>query len=79
MEDLTAIVKSTLETRGALGKIRAELRANVFCAIHEQNMVSAPRSDALTSLQDGCGALALQVRHSVCTTTMFSLPLLVLF
>ena len=36
MDELTSIVTSTLEARGVLNKIRAELRANVFSAIQEQ-------------------------------------------
>ena len=33
--DLTQVVTSALESRGVLAKMRAELRANVFSAIHE--------------------------------------------
>ena len=33
---LTSLLTSALEARGVLGKIRAELRANVFTAIHDQ-------------------------------------------
>ena len=62
MEALTSIVSATLEARGVLGKIRAELRANVFSAIHEQQAPNEPVSPALALVQqDPAGALALQL------------------
>ena len=36
LSPLVGIVTSTLEERSVLSKIRAQLRANVFSAIHEQ-------------------------------------------
>ena len=36
VQELRGLVMSTLEQQGALAKIRASLRAAVFCAIHEQ-------------------------------------------
>ena len=58
--DLSTIVTAALEARGVLGKIRAELRANVFSAIHEQQVQPPPPPPALKSLQqqEGAGALA---------------------
>ena len=52
MDELTSIVTSTLEARGVLSKIRAELRANVFAAIQEQQgpTDSAP-NPALAAMQ----------------------------
>lgn len=36
VQELRGLVMNTLEQQGALAKIRASLRAAVFCAIHEQ-------------------------------------------
>ena len=58
---LTSLLTTTLEERGILGKVRAELRANVFLAIHEQHGLAGPKGPpaALTSLQaDSAGRLA---------------------
>ena len=62
-DSLTTILTSALESRGVLGKIRAELRASVFSAIHEQTGGGASsKSAALTALhEDGAGRLAAQV------------------
>ena len=49
MDELTSIVTSTLEARGVLNKIRAELRANVFSAIQEQQ--GAPDSASNPALE----------------------------
>ena len=38
VQELRGLVMNTLEQQGALAKIRASLRAAVFCAIHEQGV-----------------------------------------
>ena len=58
-----SIVTSTLEQRGVLSSIRAQLRANVFSAIHEQQPPQPPPCAALKQLQqERQGKLAAQVR-----------------
>ena len=78
-DELVSIVSCALETRGVLAKIRAELRANVFTAIHEQQGVDgrgdgrgdgkrtdAEVSPALARLQRSLvGRLALQLVHEL--------------
>lgn len=65
-QNLTSILTTALEARGVLGKIRAELRASVFSAIHEQtggSSATGSSSPALAVLhQDSAGRLAAQVR-----------------
>jgi len=59
--ELSGIVLQTLEARGVLGKIRAELRANVFSAIHEQRGIASDRPNpSLAALRanDGAGRVA---------------------
>ena len=70
MESLTSIVSSALEARGVLAKIRAELRANVFAAIHEEELPeSSPTSAFMTSmLADPAGQLVMQLVHELLTT-----------
>lgn len=58
-ETLTTMVTSALEARGVLGKIRAELRASVFSAIHEQQ--SAKTSALPACLNTAPGHLAVQL------------------
>ena len=60
--DLTNIIQSALEARGVLGKIRAELRANVFSAIHEEqhSSLSGTKPPALLH-EDGAGQMASQL------------------
>ena len=65
MSNLTSIVTSALEARGVLGKIRAELRANVFSAIHEQQQLEgktdAPSANLRTIHEEGAGRVAAQL------------------
>ena len=56
---LAAILTSALEARGDLGKIRAQLRASVFSAIHEQAPADTNPSAVLR--RDNAGQLASQV------------------
>ena len=66
MEDLTNIVTTTLEARGVLGKIRAQLRANVFCAIHEQQPPQQGACAALEALRsEQAGHVAVQLIHDL--------------
>ena len=60
---LTSILTTTLEARGVLGKIRAELRASVFTAIHEHQVAAGIGGPAgLAQLhQDSAGQLAAQL------------------
>ena len=64
MDDLTSIVTSTLEARGVLNKIRAELRANVFSAIQEQQggADDAPNAALEGLRRTSHGQLAAEVR-----------------
>lgn len=67
MESLTSIVSSALEARGVLAKIRAELRANVFAAIHEEEPPDASAAPpTLAAVRtDPTGQLALQLVHEL--------------
>ena len=38
--ELRDLVATTLETSGVLGKIKAQLRANVYIALEEGNLIS---------------------------------------
>eukprot|EP00320_Phaeocystis_rex_P014607 CAMPEP_0119091714 /NCGR_PEP_ID=MMETSP1178-20130426/157232_1 /TAXON_ID=33656 /ORGANISM="unid sp, Strain CCMP2000" /LENGTH=189 /DNA_ID=CAMNT_0007075241 /DNA_START=25 /DNA_END=590 /DNA_ORIENTATION=- len=80
MDDLTSIVTSTLEARGVLNKIRAELRANVFSAIQEQQ--GAPDSatnPALEMLQrTSHGQLAAKLMHELLLSCSLDYSLAVL-
>ena len=67
ISNLTSIVTSALEARGVLGKIRAELRASVFSAIHEQQQQQGMRPGTDPAVlrmfhQEGAGRVAAQVR-----------------
>ena len=66
MDELTSIVTSTLEARGVLNKIRAELRANVFSAIQEQQGApdSAPNPALETLQRTSHGQVAAKVARS---------------
>jgi hypothetical protein len=67
MDELTSIVTSTLEARGVLNKIRAELRANVFSAIQEQQGApdSAPNTALETLQRSGHGQVAAKLMHEL--------------
>ena len=67
MEDLTSIVSATLEARGVLSHIRAQLRANVFAAIHEQQPPDPlAASPVLVRMRaDRAGQLALELVHEL--------------
>lgn len=60
---LTSVLTQTLEAQGVLGKVRAELRASVFTAIHEQQVAKGYEGPpALASLhRDSAGRLAAQL------------------
>ena len=80
MDELTSIVTSTLEARGVLNKIRAELRANVFSAIQEQQGApdSAP-NPALETLQcTGHGQVAAKLMHELLLSCSLDYSLAVL-
>ena len=59
LDNLTSMVTSALEARGVLGKIRAELRASVFSAIHEHSDKKGSSPSVLH--RDGAGLVAAQV------------------
>eukprot|EP00306_Pavlova_sp_CCMP459_P017671 CAMPEP_0185207742 /NCGR_PEP_ID=MMETSP1140-20130426/60827_1 /TAXON_ID=298111 /ORGANISM="Pavlova sp., Strain CCMP459" /LENGTH=63 /DNA_ID=CAMNT_0027775437 /DNA_START=48 /DNA_END=235 /DNA_ORIENTATION=- len=62
MDELKAIVQQTLEAKGVLGKIRAELRSSVFSAIQEEQADSKGESEALRDLKRSAeGKLALDL------------------
>ena len=66
ISNLTSVVTSALEARGVLGKIRAELRASVFSAIHEQQQQQGVRPGTDPAVlkmfhQEGAGRVAAQV------------------
>jgi FGFR1 oncogene partner len=63
LSNLTSIVTTALEARGVLGKIRAELRASVFSAIHEQQQSEPHGGMARPALlhQDSAGRVAAQL------------------
>jgi len=61
LSDVTSIVTTTLEARGVLGKIRAELRASVFSAIHEQQQKASTALPVLLLHQDDAGRAAAQL------------------
>jgi FGFR1 oncogene partner len=67
MESLTSIVSAALEARGVLAKIRAELRANVFAAIHEEEPPNASASPPVLAAvrADSTGQLTLQLVHEL--------------
>lgn len=67
MESLTSIVSSALEARGVLAKIRAELRANVFAAIHEEEPPDASAAPLVLAAVrgDSAGQVALQLVHEL--------------
>jgi hypothetical protein len=78
---LTSILTTTLEARGALGKIRAELRASVFTAIHEQQSAAPGHClpPAVAALhQDGAGRLAVQLVLELLATCQLDYSLSVL-
>ena len=78
---LTAILTSTLEARGVLGKIRAELRASVFTAIHDHQMAKGLGSAATAHAslhQDGAGRLATQLVLELLQTCQLDYSLSVL-
>jgi len=80
MDELTSIVTSTLEARGVLNKIRAELRANVFSAIQEQQGAPDSASNpALESLQrTGHGQVAAKLIHELLLSCSLDYSLAVL-
>ena len=67
-EPLVSIVTSTLEERGVLSKIRAQLRANVFSAIHEQQLPQTSSNTGLKQLQEErpgqLAALVSEAKHA---------------
>lgn len=67
MEGLVAVVSSALEARGVLPKIRAELRANVYSAIHEHDTLDAtPHSHKLQKIKaEPAGEAALLLVHEM--------------
>ena len=67
MDELTSIVTSTLEARGVLNKIRAELRANVFTAIQEQQGApdTAPNPALETLQRTSHGQVAAKLMHEL--------------
>ena len=71
VESLTSIVSAALESRGVLARIRAELRANVFAAIHEEEPVDqrGPEAEALARLRsEPAGELALHLVRDLLST-----------
>mmetsp|Transcript_74943 Transcript_74943/g.181160 ORF Transcript_74943/g.181160 Transcript_74943/m.181160 type:complete len:366 (-) Transcript_74943:135-1232(-) len=80
MDELTSIVTSTLEARGVLNKIRAELRANVFSAIQEQQGApdSAPNPALETLQRTGHGQVAAKLMHELLLSCSLDYSLAVL-
>lgn len=80
MDELTSIVTSTLEARGVLNKIRAELRANVFSAIQEQQGApdSAPNPALETLQRSGHGQVAAKLMHELLLSCSLDYSLAVL-
>lgn len=55
--ELRDLVTQMLESNGALGRIKAELRANVFLALQDQETINKrPKSFANTKLQNFCNS-----------------------
>lgn len=61
MMDLKTLVTKTLEKKGVLARIRAELRSNVFQAIEEQDHVSEIEGGESFALLGQCSARAKQL------------------
>lgn len=63
MMDLKALVTKTLEKKGVMARIRAELRANIFQAIEEQDHVTEREGGENFALLGQCNERAKQL-HS---------------
>ncbi|XP_022893093.1 protein TONNEAU 1a-like isoform X1 [Olea europaea var. sylvestris] len=64
MMDLKTLVTRTLEKKGVLAKIRAELRANVFEAIEEEDRVIEKDEGLPPALLGSCNDRAKQLHNS---------------
>ncbi|CAN1174169.1 Protein TONNEAU 1b [Linum perenne] len=64
MMDLKTLVTRTLEKKGVLAKIRAELRASVFEAIEEEDKVIENEQDLPPALLGSCNDRAKQLHAS---------------
>ena len=70
MEGLVSLVSSALEARGVLPAIRANLRANVFAAINDQQPLQKQTNQTLeTHKNKPEGNLALQLVHDLTNAT----------
>mmetsp|Transcript_73007 Transcript_73007/g.171623 ORF Transcript_73007/g.171623 Transcript_73007/m.171623 type:complete len:168 (+) Transcript_73007:1-504(+) len=52
LDDLKQVLKETLDARGALGEIRARVRAEVFHALEEEEIPKAPLSNENIVIND---------------------------
>ena len=81
-QNLTTILTTALESRGVLGRIRAELRASVFSAIHEQSGAAGSTDGLPATLQslhhDNAGRLAAQLVLELLATCQLDYSLSVL-
>lgn len=64
MMDLKTLVTRTLEKKGVLAKIRAELRASVFEAIEEEDRVTENEDGVAPTLLGSCNDRAKQLHAS---------------
>lgn len=64
MMDLKTLVTRTLEKRGVLARIRAELRANVFAAIEEEDRALENDENPSFALLGSCNERAKQLHTS---------------
>lgn len=64
MVDLKTLVTKTLEKKGVLARIRAELRANVFQAMEEQDHEAESNGSTSFSLLGTCNERAKQLHNS---------------
>ncbi|GAA0152124.1 hypothetical protein LIER_10683 [Lithospermum erythrorhizon] len=64
MMDLKTLVTRTLEKKGVLAKIRAELRANIFEAIEEEDKVIETEEGLPPALLGSCNDRAKQLHNS---------------
>ncbi|KAL1510102.1 hypothetical protein AB1Y20_006434 [Prymnesium parvum] len=66
LSPLVSIVTSTLEERGVLSKMRAQLRASVFSAIHEQHQPQEVPCTALRRIrEDRVGNVSAALVHDL--------------
>jgi FGFR1 oncogene partner len=64
MGELKTLVTKTLEKKGVLARIRAELRANVFQAIEEQDREAENNGASSFALLGKCSERAKQLHAS---------------